>query len=111
METDITLVFLKYLIKYNRLNIETLDSLDVSRFPGSNIHKLVTNLCVNYINLRSEILSKDLQIFLKMYRDSLVHCEGSVSGEKIKAGIMAIIREIAKLDNVHEYKEKDYMMY
>lgn len=111
METDITLVFLKYLIKYNRINIEHLDTLDDSRFKGSNIHKLVTNLCVNYINLKSEILSEDLQIFLKMYRGPLVHCEGSVSEERIKAGIMAIIKEIAKLENVHEYKEKDYMMY
>lgn len=84
METDITLVFLKYLLKYNRLDIETLDNLDKSRFAGSNIHKLVTNLCVNYINLKSEILNEDLKASLRVYRSPLVHCEGSISEERDK---------------------------
>lgn len=111
METDITLVFLKYLLKYNRLNIEILDDLDTSRFPGSNIHKLVTHLCINHINLQSEVLSKDLRMYLKVYRGPLVHCEGSVNEEDIKAGVITILKEINKLTNVEEYHEKEYMMH
>ena len=111
METDITLVFLKYLIKYNRINIRHLDTLDKNRFEGSNIHKLVTSLCINYINLKSEIFSEDLKMYLKVYRSPLVHCEGSVDHKAIKAGVITILKEIDKLTDVDEYREKDYMMY
>lgn len=111
METDITLVFLKYLLKYNRLDIDVLDNLDTSRFPGSNIHKLVTHLCINYTNLKSEILSEELNMYLKVYRGPLVHCEGSVNEEDIKAGVITILQEIDRLTDVDEYHENDYMMY
>lgn len=76
MEKDITLVFLKYLMEYDKIDIVYLDSLDADRFVGSNIHKLVVSLCVNYMNLNSEILNKKLRLDLKMYRNPLVHCEG-----------------------------------
>lgn len=111
MENDIALVFLKYLIKYNKIDILYLDSLDADRFVGSNIHKLVVSLCVNYTNLNSEILNEKLKVDLQVYRNPLVHCEGSVSSQGIKYGIINILEDIDLLDNVDEYNERDYMMY
>lgn len=111
METDITLVFLKYLIKYNRIDIQYLDTLEENRFPGSNIHKLITHLCVNYMNLQSDILNEDLKTSLRVYRNTLVHCEGSISSQNIKYGIINILEDIDLLDNVDEYSKCNYMMY
>lgn len=50
-------------------------------------------------------------MYLKIYRGPLVHCEGSMSEEKIKAGIIAILKEIDKLTDTDEYSENGYMMY
>lgn len=111
METDITLVFLKYLIEYDKIDIEYLDSLDKKKFKGSNIHKLVANLCVNYINLKSNIMSEKLRISLGLYRNFLVHCEGSVNEEKIKSGVVTILKDINKLNSVKKYSEYDFMIY
>lgn len=111
METDITLVFLKYLIEYDKIDIDYLDSLDKKKFKGSNIHKLVANLCVNYINLKSNIMSEKLRISLGLYRNFLVHCEGSVNEEKIKSGVVTILKDINKLNSVKEYSEYDFMVY
>lgn len=38
MEIDITLVFLKYLIEYDKIDIEYLDILDKRKSKDSNIH-------------------------------------------------------------------------
>lgn len=111
METDITLVFIKYLINSNKIDIKYLDSLDENRFNGSNIHKLITNLCTNYVNLKSNIINKKLRISLGLYRNFLVHCEGSINNKKIKSGIIAILNDINKLNLVEEYSEYNYMMY
>lgn len=108
MEKDITLVFLKYLMEYDKIDIVYLDSLDTNRFVGSNIHKLVVSLCVNYMNLNSEILNKKLRLDLKMYRNPLVHCEGSVSSKNIKYGIMALLKDVEKITDVAEYNEYEF---
>lgn len=108
MEKDITLVFLKYLMEYDKIDIIYLDSLDADRFVGSNIHKLVVSLCVNYMNLNSEILNKKLRLDLKMYRNPLVHCEGSVSSQNIKYGIMALLKDVEKITDVAKYNEYEF---
>lgn len=108
MEKDITLVFLKYLMEYDKIDIIYLDSLDADRFVGSNIHKLVVSLCVNYMNLNSEILNKKLRLDLKMYRNPLVRCEGSVSSQNIKYGIMALLKDVEKITDVAKYNEYQF---
>lgn len=111
METDITLVFLKYLIESGKIDIKYLDNLNKNKFKGSNIHKLVTNLCVNYTNLKSNIVNEKLRISLGLYRNFLVYCEGSVNEEKIKSGIVTILKDVNKLTLVKEYSEYDFMIY
>lgn len=111
METDITLVFLKYLLKYNKIDIIYLKTIDASRFLHSNLHKVVSNLCTNFINLKSEILNEDLKLDLDLYRNSLIHCEGSVNIKNIKSGVIKILEDIENLKNVDEYSEYNFMIY
>lgn len=111
METDITVVFLKYLIKYNKIDIDYLKDIDDSKFLRSNLHKIISSLCINYINIGCEILDKTLQTDIKMYRNSLIHCEGSVNVKSIKSGIIKILKDIERLTDVDEYDEYEYMIY
>lgn len=111
METDITLVFIKYLIVNNKIDIEYLNSIDANKFKGSNIHKLITSLCINYVNLKSNIINEELCVNLRLYRNFLIHCEGSINSKKIKSGIIDILNDINNINLVDEYDEYNYMMY
>lgn len=93
METDITLVFIKYLIVNNKIDIEYLNSIDANKFKGSNI--INEELCIN----------------LRLYRNFLIHCEGSINTKKIKSGIIDILNDINNINLVDEYNEYKYMMY
>lgn len=111
METDITLVFLKYLIKYGKIDISHLKTVDRDKFVGSNLHKLVASLCMNYVNLNSTINDEKLQMKLEVYRNLLIHCEGSVSSKNIRAAILEILEHIERLIYVEEYSEYFFMLY
>lgn len=111
METDITLLFLKYLIKYGKIDIEYLRLVDKDKFVGSNLHKLVASLCINYVNLKSTIGNEKLRMDLDVYRNLLIHCEGSVSSKDIRAAIIEILEHIERLINVEEYSEYSFMIY
>lgn len=111
METDITLSYIKYLLEEGLLDIEYMDNIEKSKFLGSNIHKLVTSLCVNYINLKSDINNSDLKSQLKSARNYLVHSIDSKEPKKVKFFIMNILKIINNLENVENYSEYNYMLY
>lgn len=111
MENDITLCFLKYLLKNDIIDIKYLENLDESEFIGSNIHKLITHLSVNYINIKSEIQDEKLSTLLRNYRNSFIHTEGSVNKKKFKFAIISILNIINNMININEYNEYDYMIY
>lgn len=111
METDITLSYIKYLLEEGLLDIEYMDSVDKSKFLGSNIHKLVTSLCVNCINLKSDINNSVLRPQLRVARNYLVHSIDSKESRKIKFFIMNILKIIDDLENVEKYSEYNYMIY
>lgn len=111
METDITLTFLKYLIKYEKIDIEHLRLVDKDKFVGSNLHKLIASLCINYVNLKSTIDDEKLRMDLDVYRNLLIHCEGSTNSKNIRAVILEILEHIERLINVEDYSEYLFMIY
>lgn len=111
MEKDVTLTFLKYLIKYGKIDVEHLREVAKDKFVGSNLHKLVASLCINYVNLNAIVNDEKLQMNLDVYRNLLVHYEGSVNSKNIRAAILEILKRIERLTDVDEYSEYDYMMY
>ena len=111
MENDITLCFLKYLLKNDIIDINHLENLDESKFLGSNLHKLIAHLSVNCINIKSEIHNKELHRLVKKHRNLLVHNEGSIKRKNLKISILSILKAIDKTVKVEEYSEYDYMIY
>lgn len=111
METDIILSYIKYLLEEGLLDIEYMDNIDKSKFLGSNIHKLVTSLCVNCVNLKSDINNTDLNTQLKSARNYLVHSIDSKESNKLKFFIINILKVINDLENVESYSEYNYMIY
>lgn len=111
METDIILVFIKHLIQSDIIDIDYLDSIPKDRFINSNLHKIVASLCINHVNLKSNINNNKLRMDINMYRNTLVHCEGSINKDKIKYCITTILKDILNLQDICEYSEYDYMIY
>ena len=111
MENDITLCFIKYLLEKDIIDINYLKNIDESKFLGSNLHKLMAHLSINYINIKSEIYTKELYKLVKKHRNLLVHSEGSTNKKKLKFLILSILETINKTTKIGEYNEYDYMIY
>lgn len=111
METDITLSYIKYLLDEEIIDIEYMKNIDKSKFIGSNIHKLVTSLCVNYVNIGSSIEDYNLSSKLDLARNYLVHSRDIKESKQIKFYILNILELINTLNGVETYNEYNYMIY
>lgn len=78
---------------------------------GSNIHKLVTSLCVNCVNIGSSIEDYKLRYKLDLARNYLVHSRDIKESKRIKFYILNILELINTLNGVEKYNEYNYMIY